>query len=107
MGWRFLGREGGVPGYGGSRRGVDWGKLALSLPARREAILFARRGAVASFGGCYILECNCAFYVFASEHGCVLPLYKHADIRRGHGMEGRRRGLRVDKQLIGCVGQAT
>lgn len=87
---------------------MDGGQLALSLPARRESILLARGGAVASFWECYILEGDCAFYVFASEHGCILPLYKHADVRGGHGMEGSRRRLRWVKQLIGrLAGEAT
>jgi hypothetical protein len=78
----------------GPRRRVDWRQLAQPLPAWREAILSAPRRAAASFGQGDVLEGNCAFYVFASEHGCILPLYKHPDVRGGHGMEGVGRRLR-------------
>jgi hypothetical protein len=53
-----------------------------------------------SLGNRYISEGNGAFDVLASENGRVLPLYKHADIRGGHGTGSRRRGLRVCEQLI-------
>jgi hypothetical protein len=53
-----------------------------------------------SFRRRYILEGNSTFYVFAGEHGRVLPLYKYPDVRRGHGRKAKRRGLRVRKQLI-------
>lgn len=104
---RVLRDKGRVAGHGGSCRGVDRRQLALSLPARRKAILLARRGAIASFGGSYVLECDCAFYVFASEHGCVFPFYKDADIRGGHGMAGTQHGLLGRKQLIWYPGQTT
>jgi hypothetical protein len=104
---RVLRDKGRVAGHGGSCRGVDRRQLALSLPARRKAILLARRGAIASFGGSYVPEGDCAFYVFASEHGCVFPCYKDADIRGGHGMAGTQRGLLGRKQLIWYPGQAT
>lgn len=104
---RQLGRERGLAGYRGLRRRVDWGQLAMPLPARREAVVRSNRGAVAPLGRGYIGEGDCAFYVFASEHGRVLPLYEYPDIRGGHGMEGERHGLRDCGQLIGRVGQAT
>lgn len=104
---RQLGREGGIAGYRGLGRRVDWGQLALSLPASREAVLLRGRGAVVALGRSDVGEGDCAFYVFASEHGRVLPLYEYPDIRGGHGMEGKRHGLRDCGQLIGRVGQAT
>lgn len=87
---------------------MDGGQLALSLAAGREAVLLARRGAIAALWEGDILEGDGAFYVFASEHGCLLPLYKHADVRGGHGLEGSRRRLQGVEQLIGRVaGEAT
>jgi hypothetical protein len=95
-----------MAGHRGSRRGVHWGQLALSVPAGRKAILSPRGGAIASFGRGYVLEGDCAFDVFAGEHGGVFPLYAYPDIRRGHGREDERHGLRLCKQLIWCGGQA-
>jgi hypothetical protein len=98
--------KGRVAGHRGPCRRVHRRQLALSLAAGREAIPSVRWRAAASFGDGYVLEGNCAFYVFASEHGCILPLYKHPDIRGGHGTEGDGRRLRCREQLIGCACQA-
>jgi hypothetical protein len=96
-----------VARHGGPRRRLHGGQLALAVPGRREAVVLARRRAVAALGQGYVLEGDCAFYVFASKYGCILPLYKHADVRGGHGTERWRRRLRDKRQLIGYAGQAT
>jgi hypothetical protein len=102
----YVGDEGGVARYRRSRRRMDRGQLALSLPSGRKAIVFARRGriAIAALRVCYVLEGDCALNVFAGEHGRVLPLYEYPDIRRGHGKEDGRRGRRrVSRRLIWCA----
>jgi hypothetical protein len=103
---RYLRGKRRVAGHGGPRRRVHRRQLALSLPARREAVLRAPRRAAAPLGQGDVLEGNGAFYVFASEHGCILPLYKHPDVRGGHGTERVGRRLRCREQLIGFLRQA-
>ena len=99
---RLLRHKGRVPRCGGPGRRVHGGQrqLALAFPSRSEPILSADGRAVTLLGDSDILEGDGAFDVLAGEHGRVLPLYEHPDVRSGHGTGDRRRGCR-------CVGSSS
>jgi hypothetical protein len=94
LGWTLRSKR-RIAGYRGTCRRMHGWELALPLSTRRVPICFSNWRAIAGFRGSDILECYCTLEVLTGEHGGVLPLHEHSDVR-GHGKErGRGAGCGI------------